>query len=227
MIILTGASGGIGKEILQYLTGIDQVIGTYNRTVPKNQSEDKLFYDKLNLKDLQDIKSFVKRWEDKLSRVTLIHFAASSADALAANYKDSDWDQVMEINLKGNFALTRALLPIMIQERFGRIIHISSVVGIQSRPGTIAYSTSKTGLLGMSRVFAKENARFNITSNVLVLGYFEVGLIETLGDEVKKGILNQIPSKSFGKVSNIANAIKFLIESPYVNGAAINIDGAI
>jgi NAD(P)-dependent dehydrogenase (short-subunit alcohol dehydrogenase family) len=227
VIILTGASGGIGKEILQYLLEFDQVIGIYNKTKPKVLTNKGLIYEQLNLESAADIKSFVDKWKDKLSKLTLVHFAASSIDSLAANYSEIDWDQVMNINLKGNFLLTQALLPLMISKRWGRIIHISSVVGMQGRAGTVAYSTSKSGLMGLSRVLAKEYARFNITSNVLVLGYFEVGLIDSLKDETKNGILNQIPSKSFGKVSNITNAIKFLINSEYVNGATINIDGGI
>jgi len=115
----------------------------------------------------------------------------------------------------------------MIGEGWGRLIHVSSVVGMRGQVGAIAYAASKTGLVGMSNVFAKEYGRFNITSNVLVLGYFETGLIETLKEEEKKKIISSIPSKSLGKVNNITNAIDFLIKSEYVNGATINIDGAI
>ncbi len=227
MIILTGASGGIGKEILGHLLEIDHVVGIYNTSIPITPQNNRLTFEKLNIKEPADIRAFVKKWRARLSRVTLIHCAALSIDSLAANYKETDWDCVMGVNLKGNFLLTQALIPHMILERWGRIVHISSVVGIHGRPGTIAYSTSKTGLLGMSRVLAREYARFNITSNVLVLGYFEVGLIDTLQDDVKKELLNQIPSKTFGKVSNIANAVEFLIKSEYVNASVINIDGGV
>lgn len=227
MIILTGASGGIGKEILNYLLEIDSVIGIYNTSLPTTSPNNRLTCERVNMKSDREIKSFVKKWKDRLSRVSLIHCASSNIDGLAANYTEADWDHVMGVNLKGPFLLTQALLPHMIQERWGRIIHVSSVVGIQGRHGTISYSTSKTGLLGMSRVLAKEYARFNITSNVLVLGYFEMGLYNKLRDDLKKELLNQIPSKTLGNVSNIANAIEFLIKSEYVNGSVINIDGGI
>lgn len=227
MIILTGASGGIGKEILHYLLELDQVIGIYNTSLPAGTPDNRLTYEQVNIENPADIRSFVRKWKDKLSQVTLIHSATLKIDALAANYTESDWDRVMGVNLKGNFLFTQALLPHMIEERWGRIIHISSLGGIQGFPGTIAYSASKTGLFGMSRVFAKEYARFNVTSNVLLIGYFEVGLIDTLQDDLKKKILDQIPSKTFGGVSNIANAIEFLIKSEYVNGSTINIDGGV
>lgn len=227
MIIFTGASGGIGRDVIKYLLKIDSVIGIYNTSAPRSPSNKKLTYEKLNIENPTDIKSFVDRLALKLSSVTIVHFAALSIDGLTASYSEADWDRVMGVNLRGAFLLTRAFLPVMIQERWGRIIHISSVVGMQGRSGTIAYAASKSGLIGMSRVLAKEYARFNITSNVLVLGYFEKGLINTLQDDLRRKILEHIPSKQFGQVSNIANAIDFLIKSEYVNGAVINIDGGL
>ena len=227
MIILTGATGGIGKEIVTHLLEIDQVIGTYNTSSPPIPQSDRSTYEKLNLGDKDDIRKFVKKCEAKLYKVTLIHGAAFKIDGLAANYKTEDWDHVIGINLRGSFLLTQALLPYMIRERWGRIIHISSRGGIEGASGTIAYSASKTGLLGMSRVLSKEYARFNITSNILTLGAFRTGMFLKLHDDLKEKIRNQIPSKTFGKVSNIANAIQFLIKSEYVNGTIINIDGGM
>ena len=95
------------------------------------------------------------------------------------------------------------------------------------RSGTLAYSASKTGLQGMSAVLAREYARFNITSNILVLGYFEVGLIETLSEEQRKDIVARIPGKKLGAVSNIAEAVAFLVRSDYTNAAVINLDGGL
>ncbi len=227
MILLTGASGGIGKAIQHHLQGLDKVVGLYNNTPPETAPNEKLSFAQVDVGNPESIRNFVKEWENKLSRITLIHSAAASIDGLAAQYAESDWDRVMEVNLKGNFLLTQALLPLMIKERWGRIIHITSVVSTEGRPGTVAYSASKSGLIGMSRVLAKEYGRFNITSNLLVLGYFNVGLIETLNDKVRQEVIQQIPSKQLGEVSNIANAVDFLIKSEYVNGAAINIDGGM
>ena len=228
MIILTGASGGIGKELLAPILKLDHVVALYNTSKPEiSLDNNRLNYHRVNLEEPNGIKSFVKKLESKISKVTIVHAAALSIDALAANYEEADWDRIMRVNLKANFLLNKAFLPHMIRENWGRIIHISSLVGIEGTRGTIAYSTSKTGLMGMSRVLAKEYAQFNITSNVLVLGYFEVGLINTLPDEEKKRIIKQIPSGKLGSVSNIANAINFLMKSEYANGSAIHIDGAI
>lgn len=227
MIILTGASGGIGREIISALCEIDQVLGVYNSSLPEAPQNNRLTYEKLNIEDASEVKGFIKERGLVLSRVTLIHCAASKVDGLAANYELSDWDHVMGINLRGNFLLTQALLPYMINERWGRIIHISSHGGMDGAPGTIAYSTSKTGLIGMSRVLGKEYARFNITSNVLVLGTFKTGMFMELSDDLKKEIIKKIPSRTFGNTSNIANAVDFLIKSEYVNASVINIDGGM
>jgi len=225
MIILTGASGGVGREIIKHLLKIDDLIGIYNTSRLVTSPDKRLTYEQVDIAKPASIKSFVKKWAPKLSKITLIHGAAVKIDGLTVNYAQANWDNVMKVNLKGIFLLTQALLPCMIQQHWGRIIHFSSLGGMQGCPGTIAYSASKTGLMGMSRVLAKEYARFNITSNVLAIGYFEVGLFNALNNDEKKKILNKIPSKKLGEVSNISNAIDFLIKSEYVNGAIINIDG--
>ena len=227
MIVLTGSSGGIGKSIIEPLSELDEVICTYNNTIPSNYQKTGISYKKLNLKNKEEITNFSIENKDRLSNITLIHFAVQSIDGLAANYEESSWDSVMDINLKGNFLLTQSLIPAMIANQFGRIVHISSVVGQNGITGTLAYSASKTGLLGFSKVLAKEYGRFNITSNILNLGYFNVGLINSLAEDKTKQIVDQIPSKKLGEVSNIVNAIRFIMKSDYVNGSVINIDGGI
>ena len=226
MIILTGASGGIGKKIIENLSNSNEIIGIYNKSNP-SLIHDNVFYEKVDLQDPKNIKEFIKKWKKKLSNVTVIHGAVKSIDNLAVNCTEQDWDEVMNVNLKGNFFLTQALLPIMIAQKWGRIISISSVVGQSGSVGTAAYSTSKTALTGITNVLATEYGRYNITANVLVLGYFKSGLINTLNKNKKEEILNKIPSKKFGDIENISNAINFIISSNYVNGSQINIDGGI
>jgi 3-oxoacyl-[acyl-carrier protein] reductase len=227
MIILTGASGGVGREILPMLAKLDKVIALYNSTPPDIFDNDRIEYYKLNLSSESDVIEFCSKIKKKCKKIILIHAAALSKDRLAAQLPTDDWDQVMEVNLRGNFLITRELLNPMINEKWGRIIHLSSIAGVRGMQGTLAYSTAKTGLQGMSRVLAREYARFNITSNVLVLGYFNIGLIETLSDKVRNSIINEIPSKKLGHPRNIVDAIEYLIKSEYTNGSVVNIDGAI
>jgi 3-oxoacyl-[acyl-carrier protein] reductase len=226
MIILTGASGGIGKDILPLLTRLDDVVALYNSKAPKI-SDKKISWHNVNLSSEEEVKNFCTTLKETSQRITLIHGAALSIDGIAAQFSIDSWDAVMDVNLRGNFLLTRELLLKMIEQKWGRVIHLSSVAGLRGAPGTIAYSAAKTGLLGMSRVLSREYARFGITSNVIALGYFSTGLIETLDEKNRKKILEEIPSKELGNPTNIVDAIEFLMKSEYTNGSVINIDGGI
>jgi len=227
MIILTGASGGIGHAILSFLSKLDKVIAISHSKAINVDELDGVEPYQVDLTSEIEVNEFVSKIKSKLSKVVLIHAAAISLDNLAIKFDTKDWNQSMSLNLNSNFFLTRALLATMIRDDWGRIIHVSSIAGMKGVPGTIAYSTAKTGLLGMSKVLANEYARFGVTSNVLILGYFNTGLIDTLGEKSRQKILESIPSKRLGSPSNIVNAVDFLIKSEYVNGSTINIDGGI
>jgi 3-oxoacyl-[acyl-carrier protein] reductase len=228
MIILTGASGGIGRAILPSLTALDDVVAIYNTNPPDISGVAGVIPYQLDVTSESGVAEFVESMKDQLNKITLIHAAAlARQDRLAVQFKTEDWDQVMGVNLRANFFLTRALLMPMIIEKWGRIIHFSSAAGIHVAPGTLAYSTSKTALLGMSRVFATEYARFGITSNVLVNGYFNTGMYQALSEKAQKKLIDSIPSRRLGDTVNIVNAVEFLMKSDYVNGSSIHIDGGI
>lgn len=228
MIILTGASGGIGRAILPSLTALDSVVAIYHTKHPDISGLDGVKTHQMDLTSEHEVSDFIVAMKGHLKKITLIHAAAlARQDRLAAQFKTEDWDQVMGVNLRGNFLLTRAMLMTMIKDKWGRIIHFSSAAGMHVAPGTIAYSTSKTALLGMSRVLATEYARFGITSNVLVNGYFNTGMYQALSEKVRKKLIESIPSKRLGDPVNIVNAIEFLMKSDFVNGSAIDIDGGI
>lgn len=227
MIILTGASGGIGKAILPLLSKIDDVIAVSNSKKIEVDNLNNVESFQLDLVSENQVNEFILKIQSKLSNVVLINAAAISEDNLFINFNTRDWNRVLDLNLSGSFFLTRAIIQTMIKDNWGRVINISSVAGIKGMPGTAAYSVTKTGILGMSKVLANEYARFGITSNVLILGYFNTGLIDELSKDSFEKILKSIPSKNLGEPSNIVNAVKFLINSEYVNGATINIDGGI
>ena len=225
MIILTGASGGIGSEILYELSKIDHVVAIGHSREPKINQLSKITPYQMDLCSEDEIDRFIDKIGSKLSQVTLVHAAATKVDKLAAQLSLDDWDKVINLNLKGNFLLSKKILPTMMKDKWSRIIHISSVGGEDGAIGTLAYSTSKTGLNGLSRVLAKEYGRFGITSNVLVPGFLNTGLLHSLSEKDKAETLNRIPSRQFGDPINVFHAIEFLIKSEYVNGASINIDG--
>lgn len=227
MIILTGASGGIGKAILPLLSKIDDVIAVSNSKKIEVDNLNNVDSFQLDLASENQVDDFISKIQSKLSNIVLINAAAINEDNLFINFNTKDWNRVLDLNLSGSFFLTRAIIRTMIKDNWGRVVNISSVAGIKGVPGTAAYSVTKTGILGMSKVLANEYARFGITSNVLILGYFNTGLIEELSKDSFEKILKSIPSKNLGDPSNIVNAVKFLINSEYVNGATINIDGGI
>jgi NAD(P)-dependent dehydrogenase (short-subunit alcohol dehydrogenase family) len=222
MIILTGASGGIGQEMLSDLIKFDDVIGIYNNSRPDISGANDIYFQKLNLCDEKDIEAFVDRNHDVLQNITIIHGAGISENSLAMNHKKDMWNKVLDVNLTGNFLLTKALIPIMLKQKWGRVVHLSS---IRVAAGTLSYSTTKHGLLGMSKVLAMEYAKFNVTSNTLILGAFNTGMFQSLKEKVRKEMVTQIPSKRLGDIKNIVNAVEFLVKSPFVNGATIRIDG--
>jgi len=143
------------------------------------------------------------------------------------NYDLAEWNDVISLNITSVFYFTKMLLPLMIEKRWGRFIFITSTGGMRGDIGTVSYSTSKTALIGFSKVISKEYARFNITSNILSLGTFDTGMFHKINDNKKKEILKSIPSKKVGNISNIVNAVEFINKSDYVNGSIISIDGGM
>ena len=223
MIILTGASGGIGSEMLSSLSERDDVIAIYNNSKLKfmNGRSNIISY-KLDVSSEEQIRSFVNNNAQILNKITLIHGAGVAESSLVINHSKDIWDRAIDVNLTANFLLTKALLPLMISQKWGRIVHFSS---IRVSAGSLSYSTTKLGLLGLSKVLSKEYAKFNITSNALVLGAFNTGMFQDLKQKVKKELIDQIPAKKLGEVEDITRAVKFIMDSPFVNGAEITIDG--
>ena len=225
MIVFTGGSSPLGLEIINNLRKTDKVLAIYN----KNKIEYKL--DNVEWVQINFFKEFdPKLIISKLSeneKITLVCFAAHNTDSMIVNMEYKDWKNAHLINLDTNFILSKLLLPKMIANKWGRIVHISSTRALYGDVGISAYASSKSALLGLSRSIAKEYGRLNITSNVLSLGYFKSNLWLEINEEIKKRLVNQIPSKVLGESYNIANAINFIINSNYVNGSIINIDGGI
>ena len=227
MIILTGASGGVGESILPLLSREDEVIAVYHSNKPKIKKSKNIYSYKLDLNSEEDILNFCDYVSSRPNnkKITLVHGAILSKDCLAANVSATLWDEVMSVNLRSVFILNREFLKMMVPKKWGRIIHFSSIAQERGVKGTLTYSTSKAALLGMSKVLATEYARFNITSNVISLGYFNVGLINKLNEDQVINIIKNIPSKKLGDILDIYNAINFLMKTSYANGSVLSLDG--
>ena len=153
--------------------------------------------------------------------------STKKTDSLLVGHDLNLWDESISINLTSPFYFAKLLIPLMINNNWGRFMFVTSTGGMRGDIGRVSYSASKSGLLGLSRVICKEYSKFNITSNVISLGTFDTGLFHNLSNKKRKEILETIPSKSTGNIDNIINAVDFIIKSDYVNGSIINVDGGI
>lgn len=203
------------------------IYGTFNSNKLDIKGDNNIHLSQLNLQNEDNIKDFIDSIKKNLSEVVVINFAAYKDDSLVVNQNIDSWDKALSINVSSNFLLSKYLLPVMIQNKWGRFIHISSERGMRGFAGSTAYSASKSALYGFSRSLAKEYARLGITSNVISLGYFDSGLYRKLDKKLQKTFIEGVPSKKLGSAEDIYHAINFLILSDYTNGSVITIDGCM
>jgi NAD(P)-dependent dehydrogenase (short-subunit alcohol dehydrogenase family) len=226
MIIITGASRGIGQFLLNSFinSGNENVIGTYLNSQPLENLNN---FVKLDISDYKQIEQFAYNQGDALNDLTLINCAGITYNAFAHKSESERWKDVIETNLLGTYNFIRVLLPIMRKQQFGRIINFSSVVALKPTPGISAYAASKSALWGMSKSIATENASLNITINNINLGYSELGMIEMVPDEYKKAIIAQIPSGTLCPPEDIINTVNYLRSTRYITGASIDLNGGL
>ena len=230
MIILIGASSGIGLELIKELIKHDDVIATYNKkkiNIKINNKKNKFFIKKLAISSEKDIKKFIDQNNRILTKITFINLATISIDKLILNLEFKDIQKAFQINSFSNILFVKYLIKNMINDNFGRFIFFNSTRASRGDVGISLYSSSKSILKPFSKCIAKEFGRFNITSNVISLGYFNSPLLNNINKKIKENLINQIPSKKIGKTKNISNVIKTIIESDYINAAEIKIDGGL
>lgn len=225
MIIITGASKGIGKYLVEKLQAENEIVyGTYLNNQPPDDSH---YFSKVDISNFHEIVEWIYKIKKNLNHIVLLNCAAISYNAFAHKSDLNKWHKVINVNLIGTFNMIRAILPTMREQNYGRIINFSSVLAQRGEVGTSAYAASKAALWGMSKSIAAENAGKNITINNLNLGYFNLGMIEQVPEEKQVEIKKNIPSGDFGDPENIFKAVKFLIDTGYVNGSSIDINGGL
>ncbi len=236
---ITGANRGIGKQIAITLAknGYDIVVNY--KTENDDLIETKKEIESQNVKCLalqgdvskfEDCESIAKEIIDKFGKIdVLVNNAGITKDMLLMRMKEEDFRQVIDVNLIGTFNMTKSVIGYMMKARTGRIINLSSVVGIVGNAGQTNYSASKAGIIGFTKSLAKEVASRNILVNAIAPGFIETNMTEVLKEEVKEEIAKSIPLKRMGKVEDVANLVKFLSseESSYITGQVIHVDGGM
>ncbi|MCW3085135.1 MAG: hypothetical protein JWP12_2501 [Bacteroidetes bacterium] len=226
MIVITGITGGIGNYLFDLFSkNGEDVIGTYHLNKPEGAQYKHCV--QLDITDHAQVETFAKTNAARLKNITLINCAGISYNSFAHKSDVSEWAQVINVNLTGTFYLIHALLPLMREQNFGKIINLSSIVAQTGVMGTSAYAASKAGLNGMIKSIALENAQKNVTVNNINLGYFKVGMINTVPEEMQQQIKSKIAFHEFGDPANIYKTIEYIRETDYLTGSCIDLNGGL
>ncbi|HEY4201478.1 MAG TPA: 3-oxoacyl-[acyl-carrier-protein] reductase [Devosiaceae bacterium] len=233
--LITGASGGIGREIAKALAAAGASValsgtrvGALEEVAAEIGGTAKIL--PCNLSKLDEVDKLVPAAEAALGGLDiLVNNAGMTRDNLFMRMKDEEWDEVLAVNLTAAFHLTRAVLRGMMKQRFGRIIGISSVVGVVGNPGQGNYAASKAGLIGMSKALAHEVASRNITVNTIAPGFIASAMTDELNDKQREAILGTIPAGRLGTAEEVAGCAVFLASeaAAYVTGHTLNVNGGM
>ena len=233
--LVTGASGGLGSAIAKSLAAQ----GARLALSGSNQAKLEAFAKELggnhvtlvcDLSNAEQVDQLVPRAVEALGQLdVLVNNAGVTRDNLAMRMKDEEWDQVIKVNLEASFRLMRAAMKPMMRARFGRIISITSVVGVTGNPGQANYVASKAGLIGMSKAFAQEVASRGITVNCVAPGFMTSAMTDALTESQKEGILSKIPIGAMGSGEDIGAAVVYLAskEAGYVTGQTLHVNGGM
>ncbi|MDQ0215092.1 3-oxoacyl-[acyl-carrier protein] reductase [Oikeobacillus pervagus] len=237
--LVTGASRGIGREIaLELARQGANVVVNYAGSEAKAQAVVEEIKSigteavalQCNVADQESVQSMVKATIEQFGRVDiLVNNAGITKDNLLMRMKEEEWDAVINTNLKGVFLCTKAVTRQMMKQRSGRIINVSSIVGVSGNPGQANYVAAKAGVIGLTKTTAKELATRNITVNAIAPGFISTDMTEQLPEESKQAMLQQIPLARFGDPKDIAKVAVFLAsdDSSYVTGQTLHVDGGM
>ena len=238
-VIVTGASRGIGKEIALYLANEGAKVAV-NYSGSKEKAEavvaeiqslgGEAFAVQANVDQAEDVQQLVAQTLEKFGSIdVLVNNAGITRDNLLMRMKEQEWDDVLNTNLKGVFLCTKAVTRQMMKQRKGRIINITSIVGVSGNPGQANYVAAKAGVIGLTKTSAIELASRNITVNAVAPGFITTDMTDALPEEVKTQMLGQIPLAKFGQPEDIAKAVAFLAseDASYITGQTIHVNGGM
>jgi len=234
-VLITGATGGIGSAMAKRMAkqGADLVLsGTKKDSLEtlSNEIGDNCYSFAADLAKKEEIKNLVIWAIEKMGGIDiLVNNAGITRDNLSIRMSDEDWDDVINVNLTASFLLSRDCLKVMLKKRWGRIINITSVVGVMGNAGQSNYAASKAGMIGMTKSIASEVASRGITVNCISPGYVVTAMTDKISDAAKENILQNTPVRRFGKAEEIADWAIYLAsnEADYITGQNININGGL
>jgi 3-oxoacyl-[acyl-carrier protein] reductase len=236
--LVTGASRGIGQAISLNLAakGIYVIVtatteagaeATVAAIVAQGGAAQAV---KLDVTNSAEVEALFKKIVSEQGRLDiLVNNAGVTKDGLMMRMKDTDWDSVLDTNLKGSFICLREASKIMTKARYGRVVNISSVVGEMGNPGQANYCASKAGLFGLTKSAARELAKRNITVNAVAPGFIETDMTAGLSEKGREALLQNIPMDRLGSVDDVAHAVSFLVspEAGYITGQVLSVNGGM
>ena len=237
--LITGAGRGIGAQIARTLAAehIDIAVVDYGEQAAAQETLDALAsmgvavrYYQCDVSDFAATKAVADAVVRDFGKIDiLINNAGVTADKLILRMDESDWDRVLNINLKGCFNMIKHVTPHMMRKRYGRIVSISSVVGLMGNAGQANYAASKAGIIGLTKTVAKEFGARGITANAVAPGFIKTAMTDALSDEQKQAMYKLIPLGTLGETQDIANAVKFLVsdDARYITGVVLKVDGGM
>lgn len=238
-VIITGASRGIGRAIALNLSskGFNIVINYRDSAIEAEllaeeikENGKEVLVVQADISDFNEAEKLVKESVEKFGRVDyLINNAGITRDALVLRMKECDFDKVIDTNLKGTFNCIKHVSKVMIRQKSGKIINISSVIGITGNAGQANYAAAKAGVIGMTKSVAKELGSRNITVNAVAPGFIETDMIQGINEDIRKEYLRSIPLNRIGTADEVAEVVAFLLSSSadYITGQVIRIDGGL
>lgn len=237
--IVTGGSRGIGRAISLRLAAMGALVYINFVSRPDAAEETKTLIEQaggkvriiaFDVADAEQIQAAFKKIVDEAGRLDiLINNAGITRDGLVARMKESDWDSVLDTNLKGAFFCAKAASKTMMKQRWGRIVNISSVIGFAGNAGQVNYAAAKAGLIGMTKAMARELASRNITVNNVAPGYIITDMTDALSEDVQAQMKKEIPLGSLGTPEDVAGAVAFLVgeDGRYLTGQTLHVNGGM
>ncbi len=233
--LVTGATGGLGGAIakaLQVQGATVALSGTRREALDALAAEigERVHVLPCNLADKNEVEALVPKAEQAMGQLDiLVANAGITRDNLFVQLKDEEWDQVIDVNLTATFRLARAAVRGMMRRRFGRVIGITSVVGVTGNPGQGNYAASKAGMIGMVKSVAAEYARRGVTANCIAPGFISTPMTDKLNEKQREAILGRVPAGRLGSSEDVAAAVVFLAsnEANYITGQTLHVNGGM